>query len=162
MIRLANMMNGLAYLPYDDICYFQSCYGHHASYGYFRIDAMPIKVVIHLLQCGEITIVDATRKYKPLSDAMKFGVPTWCIVFNRALNFKGSRHIKVCDWQTPEMKRIALSQQHKPLVQTIRKLIRIYGYENPAIIGKNIHLECHQGAIFDDKPKRLKELVCRG
>jgi hypothetical protein len=159
-MKLANMMNGLAYPPYDDICYFQSTYGHHASYGYFRIDAVPYKAIIHLLKGGSITIIDATRRSKPLSDAMKFGVPTWCIVFNRALNFKGSRHIKVCDWQTPEMKKVALSQIHKPTTNTIRKLIKIYGYKKPVIIGKNVFVECHQGAIFDDKPKRLKKIVC--
>jgi len=158
-MRLANMMNGLAYPSYDDLCYFQSCYGHHASYGYFRIDAMPYKTVLQLLKGGQITIIDATRKKKPLSDALKFGVPTWCIVFNRALDFKGSRHIKVCDWQTPEMKKIALSRCHKPLVQTIRKLVKVFGYQKPAIIGDNIHLERHQNAVFDDKPKRLKQLV---
>lgn len=162
MIRLANMMNGLAYPPYEDVCYFQSCWGHHASYGYFRIDAMPYSAVIHLLKGGSVTIVDATRRHKPLSDAMKFGVPTWCIVFNRALNFKNSKHIKVCDWQTPEMKHVALSSKHKALVHTLRKLIKIYGYSKPAIIGDNIVIECHQGAIFDDKPKRLKELVISG
>jgi len=163
VMRLANMMNGFAFPPYDDICYFQSCYGHHASYGYFRIDAMPIKAVLHLLHGGNVTIVDATRKWKPLSDALKFGVPTWCIVFNRALNFEGSRHIKVCDWQTPEMKKVALSKIHKPLVQTIRKLVKVFGYQKPAIIGDSVLLECHQGAIFDDKPKRLKEIInCGG
>jgi len=159
-MRLANLMNGLAYPPYDDVCYFQSCYGHHASYGYFRIDAIPLSAVIHILQGGSITIVDGTRHHKLLSDALKFGVPTWCIVFNRALNFKGSRHIKVCDWQTPEMKQVALSNRHKKLVHTYRKLIKIYGYVRPAIINENVQLECHQYAIFDDKPKRLKKLVC--
>ena len=163
MLRLANMMNGLAYPPYDDVCYFQSNWGHHASYGYFRIDAVPYKAIIHLLQGGQITIVDGTRNGKKLSDALKFGVPTWCIVFNRALKFKGSRHIKVCDWQYPEIKKVALRHPgHKPLVQAYRKLIKIYGYVQPAIIGKNIILECHQNAVFDDKPKRLKKLILGG
>jgi len=159
-MRIANMMNGLAYPPYNDICYFQSCYGHHASDGYFRIDSMPYNAVLHLLRGGQITIVDATQSQKPLSDALKFGVPTWCIVFNRALDFPGSRGIKVCGWQTPEMKKVALDNHHKPLVQTIRKLVKVFGYKRPAIIGDNIHLECHESVIFDDKPERLKQLVC--
>lgn len=159
MLRLANMMNGLVYYPYLDVCYFQSNYGHHAADGYFRIDAVPFQAVIHLLKGGSITIVDATRKNKPLSDGLRFGVPTWCIVFNRALNFKGSRHIKVCGWQTPEMKGVALSSKHRSLVRTIRKLVKIYGYKKPAVIGENIFVECHQGADFDDKPKRLREII---
>ena len=159
MLQLANMMNGLAYPPWDDVCYFQSCYGHHASYGYFRIDAMPFKAVIQLLQGGKITIIDATRKQKALSDALKFGVPTWCLVFNRAINSKESRQAKVCDWQTPEMKHVALNNLHKPLVQTIRKLIKVYGYRTPAVIGKNVILECHPGATFDDEPNKLKEIL---
>ena len=160
-MRLANMMNGLAY-PYDSICYFQSCYGHHVSYGYFRIDAMPFKAIVHLLQGGQITIVDATRKMKPLSDALKFGVPTWCIVFNRALNGENFRNIKVCLWQTPEMKGTALQHpHHKPLVKTIRKLVKVFGYVKPAVIGDNVHLECHQEVLFDDKPENLKEILER-
>jgi hypothetical protein len=157
-MRLANMMNGLAYPPYDNVCYFQSCYGHHAGYGYFRIDSMPYNAVIYLLRGGQLTVIDATRKLKPLSDALKYGVPTWCLVFNRALG-KEYRSIKVCDWQTPEMLNVALNSIHKPLVQTIRKLIKIYGYRNPAIIGKNVHLECHQEALFDDKPEMLKNHI---
>lgn len=153
-MRLANMMNGLAY-PYHNICYFQSCYGHHASYGYFRLDSMPFDAVIHLLRGGQLIVIDATRKNKPLSDALKFGVPTWCLVFNRAL---GRRDIKVCDWQTPEMKRVAL-RNHKPLVNTIRKLIKIYGHQKPAVIENNVFLECHQEALFDDKPDMLKKIV---
>lgn len=159
MMRLANMMNGFAYPPYDGVCYFQSCYGHQISNGYFRIDSMPYTAILHLLRGGQITIVDGTRKQKLLSDALKFGVPTWCIVFNRALNFTDSRDIKVCYWQTPEMKRIALNNHHKPLVQTIRKMVKVFGYQNPAIIGENIILECHSNATFDDEPKKLKQLV---
>lgn len=155
IIRLANMMNGLAYPPYDGVCYFQSCYGHHASYGYFRLDSMPFDAVIHLLRGGQLIVIDATRKNKPLSDALKFGVPTWCLVFNRALR---RRDVKVCNWQTPEMKRVAL-QNHKPLVHTIRKLIKIYNFQKPAVIGDNIHLECHQKISFDDKPNMLKEIM---
>ena len=37
--------------------------------------------------------------------------------------------------------------------------IKVFGYVKPAIIGDNIYLECHQGAIFDDKPKRLKQIL---
>lgn len=158
-MRIANMTNGLAFLPFDEISYFQSCYAHHAKLGYFRIDAMPLKAVVNLLKGETITIIDACRKHKELSDALKFGVPAWCIVFNRALNFKGSRDIKVCEWQTPEMKQVALSQIHKPLVQTIRKLIKIYDYKYPAIISNNVILECHTGFIADDKPSKIKDLI---
>lgn len=159
MLRLANMMDGFAYPPYNDICYFQSNYGHHASDGYFRIDSMPFKAVLWLLEGGKITIVDGTRKNKSLSDALRYGIPTWCIVFNRALDYPGSRNIKVCDWQTPEMKKAALSNCHKPLVQTIRKLIKVFGYKKPAIIGSNILLECHPGADFDDEPEKLRQII---
>jgi hypothetical protein len=158
MLRLANIRNGLAY-PHDDVCYFQSQYGHHARYGYFRIDAMPYKAVIHLLKGGTIEIIDATAKNKRMTDAQKFGIPTWCIVFNRALNFKGSRHIEVCDWQTDVMKRIALSSFHDQATYSIRKLVNVYGYKALAIIGKNIFLTCHSRIDFDDKPKRLKQLI---
>ena len=158
-MRLANMMNGLAYPPYDEVCYFQSQHGHHPSMGYFRIDAMPFKAIIHLLQGGEVTIVDATRRNKQLSDAMKFGLPTWCIAFNRALNFSHSGHIEVCPWQTPHIKSVAWSNHHRKTRRTIRKLVKVFGYQRPAIIGENVKIECHQQAIFDDKPKRLKEII---
>ena len=152
---LANIRNGLAY-PHDDVCYFQSQFAHHKKLGYFRIDSMPYRAVIHLLCGGEITIVDATAKNKPLTDAQRKGVPTWCLVFNRALRYYD---VKVCDWQTVDMVQVAHSRVHKPLVQAIRKLAEIYGESGPAIIGKNVHLVCHRGIEFDDKPELLASLV---
>ena len=154
---LANIRNGLAF-PHDGVCNYQSNHGHHMKTNYFRIDAMSYDDIIYLLKGGTLKIVDGTGNHKKLTDAQKFGVPTWCIVFNRALDFKGSRHINVCDWQTPEMKKVALSDVHKPLVQSIRKLVKIYGHRKPAIIGDNILLECHH-IDFDDKPERLKKEI---
>lgn len=155
MIRLANMCNGLVY-AHDDICYFQSQYGHKCHLGYFRIDSMPYSAIKALLTGDSITIIDATRKRKLYTDAQKFGVPTWCLVFNRAI---GYRDLKVCEWQTPEMRGVAMSDFHSPMIQSIRKLQKIYGCQEPAIIGKNIIIECHQDAVFDDKPALLRELA---
>lgn len=161
ILRLANISNGLVY-NHNDVCHFQSNYGHHASLGYFRIDAMPYRAIIHLLRGDTIEIIDATAsKHKKLSDGLKYGVPTWCIVFNRALNFKGSRHIKVCDWQTSAIKGVAL-QGHKSLVQSIRKLIKVYGYVKPAVIGDNVRLTCYNAVNFDDKSSIIKELAYHG
>jgi len=149
------MSNGLAF-PHDGICYFQSQYAHRASTGYFAHNSISLETILKLL-CGyEITIIDATRRHKLLTDALKFGVPTFCLVFNRAIK---QREIKVCSWETREMRRIAFSKIHKSLVQTIRKLANIYGYVSPLIIGDNIMLECHQGFIADDNPKRLQKLI---
>ena len=157
-MRLANFSNGLAY-EHDDICYFQSNFGHSAKKGYFRIDAISLKAIICLLKGEKLEIVDATSHKKKYTDAQKFGVPTWCIVFNRALNFKGSRHIEVCPWQTREMKGVALSRMHKPMVQNIRKLQKLFGYKKPAIIGDNVILTCGTNVDFDDNAKRLKRLL---
>lgn len=154
-MRLANIRNGLAY-PHDDVCLFQSNHGHRASMGYFRIDAMPYRAVIHLLCGGEITIIDATARGKKLSDALRYGVPTWCMVFNRAL---GQPRVPVAAWVTREMVNLAHGPIHKPLVQTIRKLARLYPYQKLAIIGMNVHLESHPCCRFDDKPELLKELM---
>lgn len=155
---LANISNGLVF-PHDDICYFQSCWGHHKSLGYFRIDSMPFSAIIALLKGDNITIVDATRRHKHFTDAQKYGVPTWCLVFNRAL---GLKKVHVCDWATREMIETAHSPIHKPTVQTIRKLVKIYGYIKPAVIGDNVKLVCHKGAEWDDKPKRIKDKLARG
>lgn len=160
ILKLANITNGLAY-PHDDICYFQSQYGHSRAYGYFCLDSMPYRAVRHLLLGGKIEIIDATAKNKKLTDAQKYGIVTWCIVFNRALNHKGSKFIKVCDWETKHMLSAALSERHKPTVRGIRKLIKIYGYQAPAIIGKNVLLTCYSGISWDDKPMRLKKLLGR-
>lgn len=157
VLRLANIRNGLVY-PHDDVCNFQSQHGHQLKCGYFRIDAMPYSAVIHLLRGGEIEIIDATRRDKPLSDALKFGVTTWCMVFNRALNCRG---IRVCYWETREMRNAASSSIHRPLVQTIRKLAALYGAEWPARIGINVHLACHSGATFDDDVKALRAKVAK-
>ncbi len=152
---LANISNGLAF-PYDDVCYFQSQHGHNAKMGYFRIDAMPYKAIIHLMRGGEITIIDATRRHKKLSDALKFGVPMWCLVYNRAINKRG---LTVCPWQTKEMESISQNGVHEASIHSIKKLAKYYDPQKPAIIGDNIHLQCHQGFIADDKPMRLKELI---
>ena len=155
-MRLANATNGLCFPPFDAISMFQSQHGHQMKTGYFRWDAMPWTAVIHLLQGGKITIVDATRRHKQLTDAQKFGVPTWCLVFNRALR---KRKIVVCDWQTPEMAHIAHNDTHEPYMRSIRKLAKLYGVSNPAVVGENVFIECHQAFDADDKPKRLRQRI---
>lgn len=161
MMTLANLSNGLAY-PHDHIAHFQSNYAHHKSLGYFRIDSMPLEAIVHLLNGGEVTIVDATASDKALSDGLKKGVPTWCLVFNRAIDkvgVSGARSVRVCEWQTRDMVQVAHSQFHHPATQTIRKLAKVVGATGPAVIGQNIHLVCHRLVGFDDKPDRLAELV---
>jgi hypothetical protein len=152
---LANISNGLAF-PHDDVCYFQSQHGHSWKNGYFRIDAMPLRAVIHLMLGRTVTIIDATRRHKKLTDAFKFGVPTWCIVYNHAICQKVD---KVCLWQTKEMETAAHSTLHEKLIQTIRKLAKYYQPTKPAVIGDNIKLVCHQNFMADDKPKRIQEII---
>lgn len=154
-MRLANIRNGLAY-PHDDVCLFQSNHGHQASMGYFRIDAMPYAAVIHLLQEGSITVIDATARNKPLSDALRYGVPTWCMVYNRAI---GYREVVVAPWVTREMVNLAHGPIHKPLVQTIRKLARLYPPAGSLQIGTNVLLESHPVCEFDDKPELLRKAL---
>ena len=155
-MRIANATNGLAFPPYEAISMFLSTHGHHYSDGYFRIDAMPYSAVVELLKGGSLTIVDATRNGKALPDSFRFGVTTWCLVFNRAI---GYRHQKVSVWQTQEMVHIAYNGKHKKLVQRIRRLALIFGQSQPAIIGRNILLEVHHGFIGDDHPSRIRQMV---
>jgi len=157
VLRLANIRNGLAY-PHDDVCCFQSCHAHHKAGGYFRIDAMPYGAVIRLLQGGTICIIDATQHDKELSDALKFGVPTWCRVFNRAVGGKFNEY-PVCKWETRDMRQAANMACQRPLVQTYCKLVQLYGAERPCIIGENVTLECHRKINFDDKPDVLLNLL---
>lgn len=152
---LANISNGLAF-DHDEVCYFQSQHGHNCKMGYFRIDAMPYRAIIHLMKGGEITIVDATRHGKPLTDAQKFGVVTWCLIYNRAIRKKVD---KVCSWQKREMEIVASNGIHEKLIQTIRKLAKYYNPTRPAVIGDNVRLVCHHGFIADDNVKRLKEMI---
>jgi len=147
------MSNGLAY-PHDMTCYFQSNYAHHMKLGYFNRDCMPIDAIIHLLKGGEICIIDASQHYR-LTDALRFSVPTWCSVFNRAAHIQ----LKPCAWFTKEMWKVSRSRLHKPTVQKIRKLIRIFGFTSPAIISRNVHLINYQGVKFDDKVDELRRLV---
>ena len=151
-MKLANFSNGITY-PHDNICYFQSMYGHHAKLGYFRLDSMPMVATIELLVGKELTIVDATQHNKQLTDALKFGIPTWCLVFNRAI---GLRKIPVCDWATKDMIEVAHSPIHNKTVSTIRKLVKIYGFVKPAVIGENVFLNCYSNIDWDDKPEELK------
>lgn len=147
MLMLANISNGLVF-PHDGVCFFMSTYGHHAKLGYFRIDAMPWSAVIHLMNNGEIAIIDATRGDKSLTDAQRYGVPTWCMVYNRAIRAKSDR---VCDWETDAMRRVASSNYHKKLIRSIRKLAKYYRPTRPAVIGQNVHLICHRRFQFDDR-----------
>ena len=156
MLTLANLSNGLAW-PHDDICHFQSNHGHSMKCGYFRIDAMPLKAVRHLLQGGTLRIVDGRGK-PGLTDGLKFGVPTWCLVFNRALC---QRDIIVCDWQTREMAKAANDRKHKPLAQTIRKLVKVYNWKKPAVIGDNVLLESIR-CYHDDNPRKLAKMLYAG
>lgn len=157
-LRLANVSNGLAY-PHHDLCHFQSNHGHHASEGYFRLDAMPLRAVVQLLVGGQIVIVDAGVRGR-LTDALRFGVPTWCAVYNRAVMLNPG--IRTCPWFTRAMACAAGSADHRPLVHTIRKLARVYGGGRPAVIGKNVLLECHGLVGHDDKPEALKDLLYLG
>jgi len=152
---LANLSNGLVF-PHDMVCNFQSNHGHHKKLGYFRIDAMPYTATIHLLQGGEVTIVDASLHQKALTDAQKYGVTTWCLVFNRALKLYG---IRVAPWQTRDMEQVANSNIHRQLVHSIRKLVKLYGDNGPAVIGQNVKLECASQCDWDDKPDKIKSML---
>lgn len=156
ILRLGNLRNGVCF-PHDDICYFQSCHGHHKEDGYFRIDAMPYSAILHLLLGGSIEIVDATKGAKNLTDAQSRGVPTFCIVFNRALGL--GYKPQVCTWQTEDMIHASKHKEHKKLVQTIRKLVLLYGYREPAIIGDNVFLTCHNGFSANDKSSILRNMA---
>lgn len=158
-MRLANISNGLAFPPYDGLCMFQSQHAHHCKQcGYFRIDAMPYGAVLHLLRGGQVEIIDATRRHKPLTDALRYGVPTWCLVFNRAM---GDRATRVCEWQTRAMLSTANNDRHHPTVQAIRKLARATGSlgDVRAVVGANVILTCHQGFDGDDKPRRIARRI---
>lgn len=157
-LRLANMINGLVF-PHDHVCYFQSQYGHHRSLGYFKSDSVPHEVALRFFLGDTITIVDATSHNKPYTDTQKFGVVTWCMVMNRAMNQWVDW---VADWQTRDMVSAARSQIHKPYVQTLRKLIRIFGSKHPAIIGETVFIECHRNFKADDKPEVISKMVGKG
>lgn len=148
ILKLANISNGLAF-PHDDVCHFQSQFGHHAKYGYFRIDSMPYSAIIHLLQGNEIEIIDATAKDKPLTDAFRYGIPTWCLVINRTMKYDW-KNIRVCEWQTKEM--INASKVHEGYMHSIRKLVNLYGNTiEPITIGNQVKLTCHRLFQYDDR-----------
>lgn len=150
---LANARNGLAW-PHDDVCYFQSQYAHHWALGYFRLDSMPLRAVIHLL-CGDtLEIVDGARR-PHMPDALRYGVPTWCRVFNRAIR---QPIMPVCPWETPEMVTAARHGRHKPVVATIRKLAGIYEPMRPAVIGENVLLTWHR-CQHDDNVRGLRQAI---
>ena len=153
MIVLANLSNGLAY-PHDGICHFQSNYAHSRKLGYCRLDSMPLDAVRALLVGETVKVVDGRRR-PGLSEALRWGVPTWALAFNRAI---GWRAVRVCGWETPAMRAAAHSRTHKPLVQTIRKLARVYGYAHPLTLGDTLLVECHV-CEHDDNPERIAELV---
>ena len=159
MLRVANATNGLAFPPYDCVSMFLSTHGHNYSMGYFRIDAMPYRAIIELLGGGEIKVVDATQHDKPLPDALKFGVTTFALVFNRAV---GEYKLVVAPWQTREMRRAALSGAHKKLVQRIRRLVKVFGHSGPVEMGKQVQWEVHRNFPWDDKPEKIMEVKQNG
>ncbi len=161
-VVLGNISNGLVY-PHHQPCWFQSNHAHNYQTGYFAKDSMPWTAVINMFVNPEdtYTIVDATRRHKKITDAQKFGVPTWLIMFNGALGLNPNGK-KVCPWETPEMKKAGASSVHHELRQQIRRVQRYYPPRGtPLILGENFFLECHQNAVWDDKPDRIKEALCK-
>jgi len=154
-MTLANISNGLLF-THDGVCFFSSTHGHHMGLGYFRMDAMPWDAVIHLMRGGDITIIDATRKNKPLSDALRYGVPTWAMVYNRAIRIRSE---KVCDWQTREMISVASSNKHRKLIRSYRKLAKYFKPERPAVIGENIKVVCYPNFQLDDQMEEIGQRV---
>lgn len=153
---LANISNGLAF-PHEGTCWFQSNHGHQHKIGYFSKDAMPWDATIELLNGGHVQIIDATRTSKLLTDAQKFGVPTWMLIFNRAIRLA---NVKVCEWETKEMRDLAASGVHYDLVQQIRRLAKYFPPRTvPLVMGRDISLVCYQNAEWDDKPDRLKRKI---
>ena|GEM_PF-1978972 len=151
---LANISNGLPY-PHDDVCFFQSQHGHSYAMAYFRADAMPWRAVIHLLEGGELEVVDATAGDKPLTDALRYGVRTWCHVFNRALRYGD------LGFGPPHGWRAARSDRHRPTVQAIRRIARVLDTrkQRPAIPGENVLLTCHRNVGWDDDPAALGRVL---
>jgi len=121
---------------------------------------MPYDAVIHLLQGGEITIIDGSS-HNRMPDALKFGVTTWALVFNRAGHVYD---VKVAPWQTMEMLRTAHSNIHRPYVNNLRKLIKYYGWSGGVKIGdgERVQLEVHKNIKYDDKPEIIREQIQRG
>jgi len=134
---------------------FLSTHGHNCKMGYFRKYAMPWKGIIELLQGRSICIIDATPHNKELPDSIKFGVTTFALVFNRALR----ERVHVAPWQTREMVRAAGSKKHKPLVNRIRRLERVFGNHGPITMGEEIVWEVHKNFRLDDKPEELG-IIC--
>jgi len=153
-LRLANLSNGLPY-PHDMVCYFQSQFGHQKKLGYFRMDSMPYDAVLQLLRGGIIRVIDATQHDKPMTDAQRYGVTTWCLVFNRAIRSS----VLPAKWVTRDMVQVARSGIHKSLVHSIRRCSQIIGAVAPAIVGENVILECHRQIKFDDKPGAIRDLL---
>jgi len=154
-LLVANGTNGLYFEPYDDVSMFQSQFGHSKKKGYFRIDSLSYRSVIHLLKGGKIEIIDGTRKRKGLPDSFKFGVTTFALVLNRAL---GYGKLEVAPWQTRDMVEVAWSQKHKPLVNRIRRMIRIFGKCEPIKLGKQIELTVYNSFYLDDRPGDFKKI----
>ena len=153
---VANARNGLIY-PHDEVCYFMSAHGQAAKIGYFRMDSMPWSVAIAIATGDRVEIVDATPGAKPLTDGLKFGVPTWCLVYNRAIH---RPELSVCSWETPHMRRLAQNGVHRKTAHALRKLLFCVTPEpQPAIVGQNVILTCHQRAYWDDKPEILRALL---
>ena len=159
MKTYANITNGLAF-PHDSVCHFMSTHAHKYSMGYFRIDAMPYGAVIELLQGRAIKIVDATSKNKELTDALKFGLTTWVLVFNRAIR----NQIVVAPWMTQEMVMAAnRSKVAAKLVKRIRRLAIIFGNCGPVKIGENeqVQVRCYKNFRYVDKPEEIARRVCQ-
>ena len=156
MLRIANATNGLAFPPFDAVSMFLSTHGHNYKFGYFRFDAMPYLAVIELLSGGAVVMVDATPHDKELTDAFKFGLTSWCVVFNRAIH----KEVQVASWQTREIWRNGHDCRFKPLVQRIRRLALIYPPSKPAVMGDNVLCEVHRNFKLDDKPSEIAAQRC--
>lgn len=134
---------------------------------------MPLRAIVHLLLGRRIVIVDGTAKARRASDALTYGVPTWCAAYNAALGFRSPP----CGWITDHAMVQARSDVHRQMRHTVIKLAEIYAPNGApaALIGWTVHpgmsstpsitfspdanviLECHRGIDHDDRPEVLRQ-----
>ncbi|KNC48266.1 initiator tRNA phosphoribosyl transferase [Thecamonas trahens ATCC 50062] len=80
----ANLRCGAWYAPQGaPTCYFKSTDGHTGQWA-FSLRRLNAHVAIEAAAAGAALIVDATRRGKPLPDALSKTVPLWAAVLNRA------------------------------------------------------------------------------
>ena len=157
MIQIPNATNGLPLVetPWPFVTYFQSCHGEHKNRGYFDDTAIPIDLILYLLEGRKsIEIIDGTRD-GGCPRAFSKGILTFAYTWERArinaIRITKERYMPRCSilgWEHC----LSEALEHKKLSKTLRKFGRRIS-RNQKMPSISLNFDCSGRKFFHPQDK---------